>query len=371
MRRRFGRALPRLRTPVPGPRSRALAERQAAVEVRSIAPGEASPPVFWRAARGANVRDVDGNTYIDLTGGFGVAAAGHSSPRVTRAVARQVGRLAHALGDVHPAAVKVELLERLGQLAPGDLCVSLLASAGAEAVEVALKTAFLATGRPGVVAFQGSYHGLTYGALSVTGRTEFRAPFQPLLGGQVRFAPYPAEVGGAAVSALDSVRAELATGDVGAVIVEPVLGRGGMVVPPVDFLPGLRALCDEHGAVLIFDEIYTGFGRTGRWFACEHAGVVPDIMTVGKSLTGMLPLSAAIGTAAVMDAWPPWSGEAPHTSTFLGNPVSCAAALAHLRAIGRGGLVERADVLGRRVGMRLEAWARRLDGPGAGARGLG
>lgn len=348
-----------------------MAARLGRVESRNIAPGRDTPPIFWTAARGANVRDADGNVYIDLTAGFGVAAAGHGNRRVVHAIARQAARLGHGLGDVHPPVAKLRLLERLAELAPGDLSVSILASSGAEAVEAALKTAVMRTGRAGIVAFEGSYHGLTYGALAITGRAEFREPFHAQLFSGVHFAPYPdRQRVGSARQALDAVRAGLAAG-AGAVIVEPVLGRGGVVVPPPDLLPGLRELCDLHEAVLIFDEIYTGFGRTGRWFACEHFGVVPDILVAGKALSGVLPLSVAIATPAIMEAWPPWSGEAIHTSTFLGNPIACAAALANLGEIGRHGLVARASWLGEQIGGRIEQWAERFPSIVTGGCGIG
>jgi len=319
------------------------------------------PPIFWAEARGAAVRDVDGNDFVDLTAGFGVATAGHAQPEVAAAIAAQAARLPHALGDVHPAEAKVRLLERLAELAPGNLSVAILGSAGAEAVEAALKTAQLATGRPGVVAFEGSYHGLTMGALAVTHRAEFRAPFQVALHTGVRFAPYPGSAPREVAAALDATARLIDEVDAGALIVEPVLGRGGLRVPGPGFLEGLRALCDGRRTVLIFDEIYSGFGRTGRWFACQHTGVVPDVMTVGKALTGSLPLSAAIGTPEIMAAWPPSRGEAIHTSTFLGNPVACAAALAQLEVIERDGLVARAAALGETLQTRVASWVERLD----------
>ena len=356
-----GDELPRIRGPVPGPRSRSLADRLARVESRNItARGEAGP-IFWTEAAGAAVRDVDDNVYVDLTAGFGVAAAGHGNPRVGRAVARQFARLAHAMGDVHPADVKVELLERLAELAPGDLAVSILSANGSDAVESALKTALLATGKPGVVAFRGGYHGLGYGSLAVTGLDRFGDPFRRQLYPGVRFAPFPG-LGEDPGDSLGAVRAEVeAAADgpypAGAVIVEPVQGRGGIVVPPPTFLPELRDLCDALGLVLILDEVYTGLGRTGRWFACEHTGVVPDLLVLGKSLAGGLPLSAVVGGRGLMEAWPFSEGEALHTSTFLGNPVTAAAALANLREIEDRGLVARAGELGERLGRRLTAWA--------------
>ncbi|MEJ2677712.1 MAG: aspartate aminotransferase family protein [Gemmatimonadota bacterium] len=357
----FGADMPRMAVEPPGPASRSLAARLRAVESRNITPLDDT--IVWSEAAGANVRDADGNVYVDLTAGFAVAATGHAHPDVAAAIGRQAARLPHGLGDVHPSEAKVLLLERLAALAPGRLSVSILASAGAEAVEAALKTAVMATGRPGILAFEGAYHGLTYGALSVTSRDLFRRPFLDQLFAGVRFAPYPAAFTDPA-DAMRAVRrimdeAEATAMPIGAVLVEPVQGRGGLMVPPRGFLAGLRGLCDERGIVLIFDEIYTGFGRTGRWFACQHDSVEPDIMTVGKALTGALPLSAAIGTPDVMAAWPPSEGEAIHTSTFLGNPTACAAGLAQLDIIEREHLVERAEKLGGTLREWLQGWASR------------
>jgi 4-aminobutyrate aminotransferase/(S)-3-amino-2-methylpropionate transaminase len=361
-----GRDLARLVTAVPGPRSRALASRLARVESRNVTALGEDGPIFWADAAGANVRDVDDNVYIDLTAGFGVANAGHANAAVSAAIADQARRLPHALGDVHPAEPKVQLLEALDRITPASLSVTILGSAGAEAVEAALKTALLHTGRPGVIAFEHAYHGLTYGALATTWRSHFRSPFTSQLTGNVRFAPYPARTGDAAAdnaaedAAIDAISRILVQAEdaepVGAILVEPIQGRGGIVVPTDGFLPSLRALCDGERLVLIFDEIYTGMGRTGRWFAAEHWNVVPDIICAGKALTGSVPLSATIGTPAVMAAWPPSSGEAMHTSTFLGNPVACAAGLAQIAEIDRLGLLDRARQLGERIAHRTARW---------------
>jgi len=372
-----GDELGRLVTEVPGPASRRLAVRLHAVESRNVTQVGDEGPIFWDEARGAAVRDVDGNTFVDLTAGFGVALAGHANPAVTLAIARQSAALAHALGDVHPAEAKLLLLERLASLAPGQLGVTILGSAGAEAVEAALKTASLRTGRRGVIAFERAYHGLTLGALAVTSRAHFRAPFRPQLYPGVRFAPFPECGAGEAErerAALEQVAriidaAERSDAPIGMVLVEPVQGRGGLVVPTAGFLRGLRELCDGERCLLAFDEIYCGLGRTGRWFACQHWDVVPDLLLLGKALTGSLPLSAAIGTPDVMDAWPPSDGEAIHTSTFLGNPVSCAAALAQLDAIEKGELVRRADALGEVVAERTDRLRRMR--PGIRGTGLG
>jgi 4-aminobutyrate aminotransferase / (S)-3-amino-2-methylpropionate transaminase / 5-aminovalerate transaminase len=359
-----GDELPRVVSSVPGPRSIDLARRLARVEspnITCLAPA----PIFWTEARGAAVRDADGNTYVDLTAGFGVAHAGHANARVADAIAAQARILAHGLGDVYPPEPKVRLLERLAAIAPGDLSVSILACSGAEAVEAALKTACIRSGRPGILAFDGGYHGLTYGALATTSRSDFRQPFQRQLFAGVGFAPYPGADDDAG-AALSTVRRMLAEADrspwpVGAILVEPMLGRGGLVVPPPGFLSGLRDLCDGSRTLLIFDEVYTGCGRTGRWFACEHEQVVPDLLVVGKALTGSIPLSAAIGTPDAMSGWPPSAGEAIHTSTFLGNPVACAAALAQLDEIEGLGLARRSLELGAGIRDRVRQWHTRHD----------
>ncbi|HEX6133459.1 MAG TPA: aminotransferase class III-fold pyridoxal phosphate-dependent enzyme [Longimicrobiales bacterium] len=358
----LGDELPHLLTEVPGPCSRALSTRLARVESRNITALD-PPPIFWVEARGAAVRDADDNVYIDLTAGFGVAHAGHAPDAVAAAIGAQASLLAHGLGDVHPPEPKVRLLERLAAIAPGQLGISILAGSGAEAVEAALKTAVLRTGRSGILAFEGAYHGLTYGALATTWRSDFRAPFAAQLFPGVRFAPYPIAGSTAALDGVDRIlrEAEHSAHPIGAVLIEPILGRGGLHVPPAGFLAALRDRCDGDRVLLVFDEVYTGCGRTGRWFACEHERVVPDILVAGKALSGSLPISAAIGTANAMQAWPPSTGEAIHTSTFLGNPVACAAALAQLDEIETGDLLRRAERLGEAIREKTASWAERFD----------
>jgi 4-aminobutyrate aminotransferase-like enzyme len=342
-------------TLVPGPRSRALAAELARYEAPGVTFLGEEYPVFWESASGALVTDVDGNRYLDLTSAFGVAATGHTNPRVTSAVADQAQRLMHGMGDVHPTELRTRLLARLAKLAPGDLRKSYLATTGAEAVEFALKTALLATGKPRVLAYHGAYHGLSLGALEVVGIDKFRAPFAPLVPARATFLPYPG-AGATVDGAIGAVRTALGHDpDIGAVILEPIQGRGGVIVPPAGFLRALRALCDERGLLLILDEIYTGFGRTGAMFACEHEGVVPDLLCVGKALGGGVPLSATIGTARVMDAWPVSAGEALHTSTFLGNPLACAAALANLDELERLDAIGRVRAREAALGARLRA----------------
>jgi 4-aminobutyrate aminotransferase/(S)-3-amino-2-methylpropionate transaminase len=361
-----GTELPHVVTPPPGSESLRLAAELARYESPNVTYLAPDFPVFWAEARGANVRDVDGNVYVDLTAAFAVASAGHGHPRIVEAIRAQAGRLVHGMGDVHPPEAKVHLLRALAEVAPAGLTRSILASSGAEAVEAALKTAMIATGKPRVLAFHGSYHGLTYGALSVSSREDFRAPFAAQLGPNAVFAPYPyayrspfgddpEAVCAATLRYVEYLLDTPATASegIGAILVEPVQGRGGDVVPPDGFLPGLRRICDERGLLLIADEVYTGFGRTGRWFACEHWGVVPDLLVVGKALTGGLPFAACIGTDAVMEAWPRSRGEAIHTSTFLGNPLGCAAALASIAVLRDEKLVERSARVGAELLRRL------------------
>ncbi|MDW8343706.1 MAG: aspartate aminotransferase family protein [Verrucomicrobiae bacterium] len=331
--------LPRLRTAVPGPRSRQLARRLARCESPNVTHYSAHWPIFWRRARGVNVWDVDGNRYLDLTAAFGVSALGHAHPRVMAAAARQMNQLVHGMGDVHPHERRLELAEELIALTYrrwGLPARVVLASSGAEAVEIAIKTAVLATGRPRILAFHGAYHGLTYGALDATHRRYFRWPFAAQLGHFVDHVPFGKPPG----------KLPHPLRRYGAVLVEPIQGRAGIRVPPAEFLPAWRTFCDRHGLVLIADEIFTGFGRTGRWFACEHSGVVPDVLCVGKALAGGFPLAACVGRDEVMRAWPKNPGEAIHTSTFMGHPVGCAAGVAALREMQRLNLPVRAAALG-------------------------
>lgn len=335
---------PEIRTAIPGPRSRELAHRLEQVESRNVTCLEPDVPIFWDRAQGVNVWDVDGNRFVDLGGAFGVANVGHAHPEVATAVAVQAGELLHGMGDVHPPTVKVELLEALCARFPGGgEARGVLVSSGSDAVEVALKTAQLATGRPGVIAFEGGYHGLTFGALDTTWREDFRAPFAERLANKTGFARY-GDAGDVA-----RVRDDLAGQgiEVGAVLVEPVQGRGGERIPPHGFLGALREQCSKEGWLLIADEVYTGFGRTGSWFACEHEHVEPDLLCIGKGMSSGMPIAACLGRRSAMDAWPASAGEALHTQTFLGHPASCAAALASMQVLEAEALVERSADTGR------------------------
>lgn len=349
----FGDLLPQIVVPPPGPRSRELSVALRELEAPGVntLSGAASASILWEEACGSNVRDVDGNIYIDLTSGFGVAAVGHRHPKVVAAVREQAGRLLHGLGDVMAHPLRIELARRLVEMAPVDDPQVFFSISGAEAVEIALKTALGATGKPGILAFEPSYHGLTLGALAVTSREEFRAPFAAHLHGHVRRLPYAAD--------LENIERALAQGDIGAVIVEPIVGREGVLIPPAGWLTGIAEICRRCGALLIVDEIFTGFGRTGRLFAVEHEGVRPDILCCGKALGGGLPIAAVIARRDLFRCWKT-PGEARHTATFLANPLACAAALATLDVLQEEDLPARAARLGLDLGGRLAAWPERF-----------
>jgi 4-aminobutyrate aminotransferase-like enzyme len=308
-------------------------------------------PIVWERAKGVHVWDADGKKYLDLTAAFGVAATGHANPRVVKAGQKQMARLLHAMGDVHPHELKARLARELsrvtfGRWRKGNTGKALFCNSGFEAVEAALKTAMLATKKRGVIAFEGAYHGLGYGALNATHRKHFTEFFQKQLGGFGHFLPFPTE-GARVASVKAQIHSLFKQEEIGAVLVEPIQARGGINVPPKEFLPMLRQVCDENDALLILDEIYTGFGRTGKWFACEDSAVVPDVICLGKALTGGFPLSACVGRTDLMDAaWPVSTGEAIHTSTFLGHPVGCAMALAQIDEIRRFRLVDHSKLRG-------------------------
>ena len=347
-------------TEIPGPRSLHVAVTLATYEAQGITYLADDFPVAWESAKDALVTDVDGNRYIDCTSAFGVASVGHGNAHVVAAIAAQAKTLMHGMGDVHPSAVRASYLERLSHLAPGDLERCFLGANGADAVEFALKTAFLKTGKPSVLHFEGAYHGLSYGTLAIAGIDRFRTPFLAQLHDANPRLPYPTQSVSceAALAQVETVLQQHA--DIGAVIIEPIAGRAGTLIPVPGFLPGLRALADRFDIVLIFDEIYTGFGRTGTWFACEDEDVVPDILCVGKAIAGGFPLSAAIGNDRTFSAWPRSTGEAIHTSTYLGNPMACAAAHAVLDQFEMLNLVERSYEMGIWFGMRLAKLAHRI-----------
>lgn len=289
-------------------------------DARKSSSGAEMPRVVYAHAQGSRVTDVDGAEYIDLVAGFGSLCFGHRHAPLEAAVDDARSRLTMALGDVYASPEKVELCERLAALLPEPGARVLLGSSGADAVTAALKTALLTTGKPGVVAFEGAYHGLQHGPLAACGLSAaFRDPFAAHLLGPVRFAPYPGDL----AATLAAVRAALIHGDVGAILVEPLLGRGGAIAPPDDFLPALRELATAHGALLVVDEVWTGLGRTGSMLA---SGVLPDLLCLGKALGGGYPISACIGRAECMHSWARHGGSFVHTATHFGAPYAMAAA---------------------------------------------
>ena len=358
-----------IRTEIPGPRSREILER----EQRAVAhPLIVHEPIVAERARGATITDVDGNTFVDFVGGVGVANVGHNHPRIVEAIAEQADRFLHTDYTVVPYEGYIELAERLGALAPiAGATRAAFFNAGAEAVENAVKLARLYTKRQGVIAFEGAFHGRTWMALTMTSKThpykKGLGPFAP----EVYRTPYPnAYRGPDAATALRALERLFTTHvspeHVAAIVFEPQQGEGGFVPAAPEFVEGLRRICDDHGIVLVADEVQTGFGRTGRMFAMEHFGVEPDLMIVAKSIAGGLPLSGVIGRATIMDA--PHSGAIG--GTFIGNPVALAAALAVLDVFQEEQLVARAELLGGALRARMLEWQGRWPEIGD-VRGLG
>lgn len=349
-----GELLPKIETSPPGPRAQQLCRALGDYEapgINTLGPGEDT--LVWEEALGSNVLDVDGNRYIDLTAGFGVAAVGHRHPLVVAAIRRQASKLLHGLGDVHAHPSRVQLARELCSRAPVDDPRVYFAASGSDAIEIALKTAHLATGRPGILAFDPAYHGVTLGSLQVTSRPEFREPFLSLFHSWVRRLPF-----GCAGERI----AELLRGDpdIGSVLLEPMVGREGLILAPAGWLREISDLCRRQDVVLIADEIFTGFGRTGAWFAVEEEGVRPDLLCCGKALAGGLPIGAVLGRHGLMDAWR-GSHEALHTATFVANPLSCAAALAVLEILEGQNLPNRASDLGQLIGRRTKDWSSLYD----------
>jgi len=351
---------PLLKTPLPGPKARAIVDRDAQVMSPSYT---RSYPFVMDHGQGAYVWDVDGNRFIDFTAGIAVTATGHAHPRVVQAIQEQAARFIHMSGTDFYYRVEVELAERLVAITPGDFEKQVfLTNSGTEAIEAALKLARYATGRPRFLSFIGGFHGRTMGSLSLTAsKVVQRARFAPLMPG-VTHAPFPdpyrcplpAPDGDCARAVIDYIEHTLFARvvppeEVAAVFVEPIQGEGGYVVPPPSFLPLLRELCDRHGILLVVDEVQSGMGRTGRWWAVDHWDVVPDIVCIAKGIASGLPLGAMVARKDLM-TW----GPGAHGNTFGGNPIACAAALATIELL-EGGLIENAARVGAFMLERLRA----------------
>jgi len=324
-------------------------------EDRLFAPGVRRWPVALVRGEGSRVWDVDGKEYVDLTAGWAVTAIGHCHPALAEAIADQSRTLIQTTNIVYTLP-QLDLAEQLQRLTPDGITRSFFVSTGSEANEGAIKLAHRATGRSRYVSMFGSFHGRTLGSLSVLGQDKYRAPWSSLLS-EATFVPYG-----------DLAAAEGAIGDdVAAVIVEPIQGEGGVVAPPDGYLEGLRRACDAAGALLVLDEIQTGVGRTGKWFALEHSNVVPDILTLGKGLGGGVPIACFLATDAVMSTIEPGD----HGGTYAGNPLTCRAASTVIRVIEEEGLVARAAQVGAATAERLSDFASRAAERVEGVRGRG
>ncbi|MGH8253737.1 MAG: 4-aminobutyrate--2-oxoglutarate transaminase [Steroidobacteraceae bacterium] len=346
-----------------------LHQRRMAAVPRGVANSLA---VYADRASNAELWDIEGNRYVDFASGIAVLNTGHRHPSIVKAIAAQLEKLIHTCFQVTPYASYIELCEQLNKLAPGATPKkSMLFSTGAEAIENALKIARFHTKRSGVIAFSGSFHGRTLAAMTLTGKVQpYKAGFGPMLP-SVFHASFPVAYHGVSgADSLDAIEAlfksDIDPQQVAAIIIEPVQGEGGFNIAPPEFLRSLRALCDKHGIMLIIDEIQTGFGRTGRMFAVEYAGIEPDLMTVAKSIAGGVPLSAVVGKAEIMDAPPPGG----LGGTYAGSPLGCAAALAVLEVIKNEKLLDRSLKLGERLQTRLRTLQKRFPAIGE-IRGVG
>ena len=351
---------PLIVTSYPGPEARRVIERMRAVEGAGPRTAGTDDPLVVAEAHGATIVDPDGNEFVDLAASFAAASLGHSHPDVVEAIRDQAGRMAH-VSSGFASEPRVAFEEALREIAPPGLDRILLGLSGSDANDTALKLARSLTGRREVIAFSGGYLGRSSGVIGLNGKAAQRV--QVARDPEAHFLPYPylyrwpiGRAEDAGEQALGLVRHALedpasGVGPVAAIVIEPVQGNGGIVIPPDGFLAGLRDLCDRHGIVLVFDEIQCGFGRTGRLWAAEHAGVVPDLMTVGKGIGGGMPVSAVVGRPDVMRHWPAGT----HTSTFMGNAVNLAAGRAAIEVMRRDRLWERSEHLGAELIKSLHA----------------
>lgn len=365
-----------IRTEIPGPKSKALVARRELAIPRGPA---LVSPVCAAKSEGAWIEDVDGNRYIDFAGGIGCLNSGHRAPRVEAALREQIGKFLHMCFGVTPYESYVALAEKLNALAPiSGVKKTFFINSGAEAVENAVKIARSYTKRPAVICFEDAFHGRTWYTMSLTSKTNpYKAGFAPFASDIYRIPygycyrcayglTYPGCKMACAQHLEDTFRRVVSADAVAAVIAEPVLGEGGFIVPPQEFFPAIREICNKYGIVFIADEVQSGIGRTGKMFAIEHFGVEPDLITTAKSLGGGVPLGAVTGRAEIMDAPQPGG----LGSTFAGNPLACVAALAALETIEEDGLLDRSAEIGKRFEERARAWQKKWSLVGD-IRGLG
>ena len=362
----LGKLLPAVRVQPPGPKSKAIAkivDRYESPEGRHVG----AIPIAWKKAAGANIVDADDNVYIDTSAAFTVAIAGHSHPKIAEAIGAQARELMHAPAGMSPNAQRANLLEKLAGLLPDDLKKIHLGSIGSEAIDIAIKLAQIHTGRTQFIAFQGGFHGKTHGALSLTSRNYYRQEFLPLLP-SVTHVPYgycyrcafeqeyPA-CNMLCTRYLGNMLSDPASGvgSVAAIVLEPVQGHEGFIVPPDEFVPNIRKICDKHNVLMILDEIITGFGRTGKMFCFQYSNAIPDILVCAKGIASGFPISATIARTSIASSWKMLK----HTSTFLANPIGCAAGVASLTVIEEEHLVEKSEKLGTYFLKRLKEFADR------------
>jgi 4-aminobutyrate aminotransferase/(S)-3-amino-2-methylpropionate transaminase len=370
--------VPNVVTPIPGPKSQALIDQRSEL----VPPGVyLVQPVSIASSKGCIVKDVDGNTLLDFTSGIGVTSLGHCVDEVVDTICDQAGKLIHSCIHVANYEPYVALAKRLTEITPGKFKKrALMLNSGSEAVENAVKIVRQSTGRENILSFENSFHGRTYMAMTLTGKwNPYKVGLGPFVPG-VYFTPFPyayrcpwgttdkEECGKAAIHHIEKniFKTQVDPGTVGAVITEPVQGEGGFIDPPKNFLPMLKELCDEHGIMLIDDEVQTGFGRTGKMWAIEHYGVVPDLMTMAKAIASGLPLSAVVARDDLMkDIYPGSLG-----GTYGGNPIACATALKVTEIIKREKIVEKSAKLGKKLRKRLDEFYSKYE-PIGEVRGLG
>lgn len=354
--RAIGEKLPKLMTNIPGPESKKFAMMSMKYEPQSITRFSTDMcPIFWKEAIGANVIDVDGNIYVDCTSGFGVSAIGHTSPFIVKVLQEQSKHLLHSMGDIFPNNLRVILSKRITEIIGRDKKLQVIfANSGSECVEIAIKAALLYSHKPGIIAFTGSFHGQTLGALNFTGHQDIKEPFkQYLFSNHIRFMPFPYpyregdnnEQFPSISRCLEFIENEIknsknSKSEIGTVIFEPIQGCNGYIIPPDSFIKNLYEICKKYNVLMIADEVFTGFGRTGKWLAMDHIGVSADIVCIGKALGGGIPISACVASKEIFEAFQSSSFLPLHGSTFSGNPIACACALETIHQIESQNLLE-------------------------------
>lgn len=349
----------KLLTKIPGPNSKKFISKLSKLEAPGLTLMDTDLSIVWEKSSGTKILDVDGNEYIDFASGLNVANVGHTNQEVLKPVREQLDLLLQGMGDFHSNNRKIEFLEKLNEIIPMNNPRYILSVNGSDAVDSALKTASLYTGKSQFISFYGGYHGMGAKSLEVTARHHFRNPFTKELPKSTTFLPYPyayrpifdsqpEKNTEECLKLVEQTIENSASGsnDIAGIIIESFQGRGGVVEAPKEFLQGLREICTRNNIVLILDEILSGFGRTGKWFGFEHSNIEPDIITIGKGLSSGFPISVCCGKEEIMSVWSKYEGESIHTSTFQGNPVGCVLATSVINYIKNSNLLDRSEKLG-------------------------